>query len=96
MSLTALLEDAQACVSYLSARRDDALRAMRINGASYGSIANVLGVSKTRAQQLVVRLERPHRPAPVALPGGWKRPQARSATIWPARVLKVVALPHAL
>lgn len=56
-ALTALLRDTQAWVEWMSRHRDRAVREMRDAGASYDDIATVLGITKSRAQQLVLRLE---------------------------------------
>jgi hypothetical protein len=57
-ALTSLLVDAREWVAFLSAQRDDALRAMRADGASYSDVATLLGVNKSRAQQICSRVER--------------------------------------
>lgn len=55
--LTGLLSDTQAWVEWISRHRDDAVRQMRAEGDSYETVARVLGLSKSRAQQLCRRLQ---------------------------------------
>lgn len=62
-ALTQLLVESQEWVGRLSVARDEAVRAMRSRRASYDEVARVLGVSKSRAQQICQRLERDRVPA---------------------------------
>ncbi len=71
--LTSLLSDTQAWVEWISRHRDDAVRQMRADGDSYEEVARVLGLSKSRAQQLCRRLRPP--PAPVPVPEQADGPQ---------------------
>ncbi len=70
-ALTEHLAVAQAWVRWGSTQRDIAVLQMREVGRSYDHIARVLGVSKSRAQQLVNRLRASY-PDGVAATG-WKR-----------------------
>ena len=48
----------QAYVAAMSEARDDAVRLMRADGASYDQVAQTLKISKSRAQQICRRLDR--------------------------------------
>lgn len=70
-ALTEHLAVAQRWVQWGSVQRDIAVLQMRELGRSYDHIARALGISKSRAQQLVYRLRRDY-PDGVAATG-WKR-----------------------
>lgn len=53
--LTQLLEEAQKWVERLSDHRQVAVLGMRSSGATYQKVAEALGISKSRAQQLCTR-----------------------------------------
>ncbi len=57
LALTARMHSSQQFVEWMSRYRDQAVKQMREHGASYDQVARALRLSKSRAQQLVKRLE---------------------------------------
>ena len=55
--VTQRMKELQTFMEWLSGHRDEAVRCLRAEGASYDEIARLLDISKSRAQQICQRLE---------------------------------------
>jgi hypothetical protein len=76
--LTRRMVASQHFMEWLSSYRDEAVRGMRSSGASLDDIARALEISKSRAQQLVRRLERgPQESGPTVGAEGIEPPTTR-------------------